>query len=131
MTNELKSKYTKKTPKEALEPPDEQLAPGYKKGREDEDRNFKGRKPEVGDKARVLVKMRKNIHPILKIGSQARLYKSYHGRHFTKRVHTISKILTKNETSRYFVNGSWRDRDQILLVSGTDAETERQVAEKK
>ena len=129
MTNELKSKHTKKTPKEALETPDEELAPGYKKGRETE-QEFKGRKPEVGDKARVLVKLRKNIHPILKIGSQSRLYKSYHGRHFTKRVHTITQILTKNGTPRYFVNAKWRDRDQLLLVSGTDSETERQLAER-
>ena len=41
------------------------------------------------------------------------------------------QVLTKNGTTRYFVNASWRDRDQILLVSGTDAETERQVAAKK
>ena len=82
MTNELKNKHTKKTPKEALETPDNELAPGYKEGRQ-KDQEFKGRKPEVGDKARVLIKMRKNIHPILKIGSQSRLYKSYHGRHFT------------------------------------------------
>ena len=129
MTNELRNKHTKKTPKEALETPDQELAPGYEKGRQKETQ-FKGRKPEVGDKARVLIKMRKNIHPILKIGGQSRLYKSYHGRHFTKRVHTITQILTKNGTPRYFVNAKWRDRDQLLLVSGTDSETERQLAER-
>jgi len=65
---------------------------------------------------------------MLKIGSQSRLYKSYHARHFTKRVHTITKIL--NDPPRYFLNAKWRDRDQFLLVSGTDAETERQVGKK-
>ena len=125
ITNELKNKYTKKTPKEALETPDQELAAGYEKGREKE-QAFKGREPKVGDKARVLVKLRKNIKPMLKIGSQSRLYKSYHGRHFTKRVHTITRI-NKN---RYFINARWRDRDEILLVSGTDAETERQVGKK-
>ena len=129
MTNELKSKYTKKTPREALKTPDEELAQGYNKGREHE-QAYKGRTPKIGDLARVLIKLRKNIHPILKIGSQARLYKAYHGRHFTKKVHKIQRI-TKNQPVRYYVNGSWRDRDQLLLVSGTDAETERQVAEKR
>jgi len=28
----------------------------------------------------------------------------------------------------YFLHGRWFHRDQILLVTGTDAETERQVA---
>ena len=127
ITNELKNKHTKKTPKEALETPDQELAAGYKKGRQKEGA-FKGRKPKVGDKARVLIKLRKNIKPMLKIGSQSRLYKSYHARHFTKRVHTITKIL--NDPPRYFLNAKWRDRDQFLLVSGTDAETERQVGKK-
>ncbi len=83
---------------------------------------------------------------MLKIGDQNRLYKSYHGRHFSKQVHRITRILDRNEPKkgpggedvlkkrggivpkRYLVNGMWRNRDQILLVSGTDGETERQIA---
>jgi len=129
MTNELKSKHTKKTPKEALKTADEELVVGYNKGRESE-QAFKGRQPKVGDKCRHLIKLRKNMRPILKIGDQSRLYKSYQGRHFSKQVHKITAI-TKNKPVRYYVNGSWRDRDQILLVPGTDAETDRQIAEKK
>ena len=32
---------------------------------------------------------------------------------------------------RFYVNGRWVDRDEILLVSGTDAETDRRVAARK
>ena len=134
ITNNLKNKYTKLSPAEAVKRPDEELARLYtetgQSGRENA-KDYKGRKPKVGDKCRVLIKMRKNIKPILKIGSQARLYKTYHGRHFTKEVHTITRITTKADVSRYYVNRRWVDRDEILLVSGTDAETERQVAARK
>ena len=35
---------------------------------------------------------------------------------------------TKQDPPRYYVNGSWRDRDELLLITGVDAETDRQVA---
>ena len=158
LTNNTKNKHTKQTPEEALKLADSVLASGYNKGRQ-QSKPYKAREPKIGDKCRHLVKLRKNIHPILTIKGQARLYKSYHGRHFTKQVYTISKIrnrkpprkkkptpeeiqaekdrvaaLTyaelKQETkpTMYFLHGRWFHRDQILLVTGTDAETERQVA---
>ena len=151
LTNNTKNKYTKKTPEEALGTPDAELAVGYNQGRK-QSKPYKGREPKVGDKARHLVKLRKNIKPILKIGSQARLYKSYHGRHFTKQVYTIKDIRNKKKKQTheerreelkkmtaaerkvatkptlYFLHGRWFHRDQIMLISGTDAETERQIA---
>ena len=151
LTNNTKNKHTKKTPEEALTTPDAELAVGYNQGRQ-ESKPYKGREAKVGDKARHLVKLRKNIKPILKIGSQARLYKSYHGRHFTKQVYTIKEIRNKKKKQSakarqeeikkmtaaqrktatkptlYFLHGRWFHRDQIMVISGTDAETERQVA---
>jgi hypothetical protein len=140
LTNNTRNKHTKKTPKEALGTPDAELALGYNKpGARESSKPYKAKVPKVGDKCRYLIKLRKNIRPILKIGDQARLYKSYHGRHFTKQVHKI-KIITpdpkkvkdppdpKAKPPRYYVNGEWRDRDMLLLVSGVDAETDRQVA---
>ena len=59
-----------------------------------------------------------------------RLYKSYHGVHFTKQVYTIMG-KTKQKVPRYYVNGKWFDRDELLLISGTDGETERQIAARK
>ena len=67
------------------------------------------------------------MRPMLKIGSQNRLYKSYHGRHFTKQIYKIT-AKTRTKAPRFYVNGKWRDRDELLLVSGVDSETERQVA---
>ena len=125
LTNNTKSKHTKKTPKEALDTPDEELEVGYNAKREEE-KAYRGKEPNIGDKCRVLIKLRKNMRPMLKIGSETRLYKSYHGRHFTKQIHKIT-AKTRTDHPRYYVNGSWRDRDAILLVSGVDAETERQV----
>jgi len=151
LTNNTKSKFTQKTPEEALKTPDSQLVGGYNKGRQ-QSKPYKARKPRVGDKCRHLVKLRKNIKPILTIKGQARLYKSYHGRHFTKQTYTIVKIqndrdreptkaqldaMTAGERKAalkptlYFVNGRWYHRDQIMLITGTDAETERQIAARK
>ena len=142
LTNNTKNKNTKKTPEEALETPDAELVPQYNDKRAQR-KPFKGREPQVGDKCRHLIKLRKNMRPMLKIGKESRLYKSYHGRHFSKQVHRITRILDRNEPKkgpggakkrggqvpkRYLVNGQWRNRDQILLVTGTDAETERQIA---
>ena len=126
ITNNTRNKNTKKTPKEALGIPDEELRVPYNATRE-QAKPYKGREPKQGDKCRYLVKLRKNMRPMLKIGDVSRLYKSYHGRHFTKQVYTIT-ALSKSKPQRYYVNGSWRNRDQLLLVSGVDAETDRQVA---
>lgn len=140
LCNNTRNKHTKKTPKEAAETPDDELRAPYNDSREKQKR-YKGAEPKIGDKCRYLVKMRKNMRPMLKLEGQARLYKSYHGRHFTKQLYKIKQISDVSRykrpddeekrpplPKRYYVNGSWRDRDQILLVSGVDAETDRQVA---
>ena len=147
----MKNKWTKKTPEEALKTEDSVLSGGHQRGRQ-KNKPYRGRAPKVGDKVRHLVKLRKNIKPILTIKGQARLYKSYHGRHFTKQTYTIVKIqndrdreptkaqldaMTAGERKAalkptlYFVNGRWYHRDQIMLITGTDAETERQIAARK
>ena len=136
LTNNTRNKHLKMTPEEALSKPDAELVGPYTDGREAH-KKFKGKTPKVGDKCRYLIKMRKNIRPMLKIGNKARAYKSYHGRHFSKQVHKITRVLSQrnddegNPTgppSRYLVDGTWRHRDQILLVSGTDSETDAQIA---
>ena len=126
MTNNTRSKYTKKTPNEALKIADEDLRDPYNANREEE-KPYHAKDPKIGDKCRVLVKMRKNIRPQLKIGGQARGYKAYHARHFTKQVFKI-KAKTRTTHPRFYVNGSWHDRDAILLIDGVDVETNRQVA---
>ena len=144
LTNNTKNKNTKKTPEEALSTPDAVLALGYNKGgtRQLPSKPYRGRDPKIGDKCRHLVKLRKNMKPMLIIKGQARLYKSYHGRHFTKQVYTIKDIRNKKDHKKkqtkqekadtrptlYFLHGRWFHRDQILLVTGTDEETDRQIS---
>ena len=118
---------------------DAELAPPYNRGRA-KNKPYKGagpKVPKIGSKARHLVKLRKNIHPILTIKGQARLYKSYHGRHFTKQVYAIKDIrnppvfgpnLRNPKPTLYFLHGRWFHRDQIMVVTGTDSETEKQIA---
>ena len=136
VTNNTKNKNTKKTPEEALSIPDAILEKGYNDGRE-KSKPYKAKQLHVGDKCRHLVKLRKNIKPVLTLQGPARLYKTYHGRHFTKQLYTINEIRNppvfgprarNPNPTLYFLHGRWFQRDQILLVSGTDAETERQVA---
>jgi len=134
VTNNTKNKNTKKTPEEALKIPDAILEKGYNDGRQ-KSKPYKGKQLKVGDKCRHLVKLRKNIYPILKIGAQARLYKTYHGRHFTKQLFRITAIKprppppgTKGPQPRYYVNGRWRQRDELLAVTGTDAATSAAIA---
>ena len=139
ITNNLKNKHTKVSPADALNRPDEELANLYNAGRQ-KAKKYKAREPKVGDKCRVLIKMRKNMRPLLKIGPVSRGYKSYHARHFTRQVHKITRIIDAPAADdpdpparapRYFVNKRWVDRDEILLVSGTDSETDRQVEARK
>ena len=78
----------------------------------------------------------------MKIGSQSRMHKSYLARHFAKGVHKIRKRLQTNKREvqadpalkpvyRYYVNGRWADRDEIMLISGVDATTDARVRGRK
>jgi len=120
LTNELYSKNLKMTPKEALEAPEAEVAKLFNAtGKRDPENKkpYKPKKiPKIGDKVRYLTKMRKNIRTLG--------YKAYKARHLTSRVFTIRNI---DSIPRYYVDRSWRDRDEIVLVSGTDAVTEARL----
>ena len=143
--NNIQQKHTKLSPADAVKRPDSELAAKFNLGRQPQ-KKYKHNHAQVGDKCRVLLKQRKNIRPHLTIKGQARMYKSYHARHFAKGVHKIQKRIVVNKAEikdlpapekeertvyRYFVNGRWVDRDELLLVSGVDAETDRRVAARK
>ena len=140
MTNNLKSKYTKLSPADAVKRPDAELSALFNAGRQPK-KKYPGKDPQVGDRCRVLLKLRKNIRPNLTIKGQSRMYKAYHGRHFAKGTHTIQKRMQVNKkltdadanlekVYRYYVNGRWVDRDEILLISGVDKETEARLRKK-
>ena len=137
LCNNTRNKNLKMTPNEALSKPDAELVPLHKRGRA-QAKPYRAGPANVGDKCRHLVKLRKNITggATFNIGPEKRAYKSYHGRHFTKQLYTISAVYPKKPQApdkrqlprRYYVNGAWRNRDQILVVSGTDAKTDEAVA---
>jgi len=70
------------------------------------------------------------------------MYKSYHARHYTKQLFRIKAIqpkpgaaggpslpdAEKGPPPRYFVNGKWRHRDELLMLTGVDDETAAQIA---
>ena len=139
ITNNTKNKHSKLSPSDALERPDEELALKVNAARE-KGKKYKGREPQIGDKCRVLLKQRKNMRPTLKIGHQSRMYKSYHGRHWARGVFKIQKKIVVNKKAarlpnvepvhRYYANGRWLDRDEIMLVSGVDADTAKALNRK-
>ena len=134
ITNNTRNKHLKMTPLEALTKRDSDLVGLFKKGRVSM-KPYKDVEPKVGDSCRHLIKLRKNIRPILEVDGLKKLYKSYHGRHFTKQIYKIRRVLPKPKPGdapkiprKYWVNHKWRHRDELLIVSGTDEETVRQVA---
>lgn len=140
ITNNTKNKYSKLSPSDAVKSKDEDLARKFNSGRQKQ-KPYKGREPQPGDKCRVLLKQRKNMRPNLTIKGQSRLYKTYHARHWAKGVFKIQKRILTNKKAvqadetvtpiyRYFVNGRWVDRDEIMLISGVDSETENALKRK-
>ena len=119
LTNNLLNKYLKMTPAEALKKPDAEIRPAYKASRE-QAKPYHIKKPvKIGDSCRYLVKMRKNIR---KLG-----FKTYKAEHFSTKLFLV-KNITKKVPFQFYVNGKWRDRDEIQIVSGTDTITDELLA---
>jgi hypothetical protein len=66
------------------------------------------------------------------------MYKTYHGRHFAKGTHKIRKRMLTNKKAmqadetvlpiyRFYVNGRWVDRDEVMLISGVDDVTAKSL----
>ena len=80
---------------------------------------MKTKKPKVGDKCRVLVNLRKLIR---KVKKGKGVYKASKGIHFSRRIYLIKHIDEKK--NRYYAGGAWKDRDEIMLISGVDGRTQ-------
>ena len=121
LVNELFNKNLKCTSAEAVAKKDSELAPMHEDTRQ-KNKRFRGRTPKIGDKCRHLVNLRKLIR---KPG-----FKTYKGAHFSARVYRVTNITTPTKPGmmpQYQVHGRWRDRDEIMLVTGVDDETDRIV----
>ncbi len=112
------------TPQEAIDDLD-RAKKRFNQTREEGDKEYmKTRKPKIGDKCRVLTNLRKLIR-----APKDGVYKPTRQRHFSRQVHRIKHIDEKN--LRYYAGGSWRDRDQIMLISGVDPVTKHLLAERR
>ena len=122
IVNNTYNKNLGMTPEEAAAGPDSSIRPKYKVSRQKSDLKYmRTQKPKVGDKCRYLVNYRKLIRKPSK-----GIYKAYKGDHFSSEIVKIRKVDEK--LMRYYCGGAWRDRDQIMLVSGVDQETIDRVA---
>ena len=122
IVNNTYNKNLGMTPEEAAAGPDSAIRPKYKVTRQESDMEYmRTQKPKVGDKCRYLVNYRKLIRKPSK-----GIYKAYKGDHFSSEIVKIRKVDEK--LMRYYCGGAWRDRDQIMLVSGVDQETIDRVA---
>ncbi len=122
IVNNTYNKNLGMTPEEAAAGPDSAIRPKYKVSRQKTDLKYmRTQKPKVGDKCRYLVNYRKLIRKPSK-----GIYKAYKGDHFSSEIVKIRKVDEK--LMRYYCGGAWRDRDQIMLVSGVDQETIDRVA---
>lgn len=122
IVNNTYNKNLGMTPEEAAAGPDSAIRPKYKVSRQKSDLKYmRTQKPKVGDKCRYLVNYRKLIRKPSK-----GIYKAYKGDHFSSEIVKIRKVDEK--LMRYYCGGAWRDRDQIMLVSGVDQETIDRVA---
>ena len=50
------------------------------------------------------------------------VYKASKGIHFSRRIYLIKHIDEKK--NRYYAGGAWKDRDEIMLISGVDGRTQ-------
>jgi len=113
------------SPAEAVKLPLKEIQRRYNRTRDDGDLKYmKTKKPKVGDKCRVLVNLRKLIRAA-KTTDKGGMYKTAKGNHFSRKVHTIK--VCDHAKLRYYAGGQWRDRDQIMLISGVDDKTQSKL----
>ena len=113
------------SPLEATKLPLEEVQRRYNGTRDKGDLLYmKTKQPKVGDKCRVLVNLRKLIRSA-KTTSKGGIYKASKGTHFSRTVHTIK--VTDHKRLRYYAGGQWRDRDEIMIISGVDEKTQSKL----
>ena len=121
--NNTLSSVTGKTPLEALDADDNALSAAYNEAR---------KKRKVPKYKAVLIKKGDRVRYLLQdvVGKYGKAlgYKSYRGKHWSAKVHTIVKV--NEQTGKFYVGGTWRGRDKLLLVPGVDRMTHDAVVQK-
>ena len=57
-------------------------------------------------------------------------YKSYRGKHWSLKAYPVVKLVDTVHSEKYYVNGAWRFRDQLLKVPGVDMQSRARVVQK-
>ena len=132
--NNTLSSVTGKTPMEALDVADATLAASYRQAHQKRRvAKYKAVSIKKGDRVRYLLLSEVGKH------GKALQYKSYRGKHWSAKVHTIVKIRWEKRgnpperiegTDSYYVAQKWRDRDKLLKVPGIDRLTHDAVVSK-
>ena len=113
------------SPAEAVKLSPEEVTRRYNRTRDEGDMNYmKTKKPKVGDKCRVLVNLRKLIRNA-KTTDKGGAYKASKGEHFSRKVYRIK--VCDHKRMRYYAGGQWRDRDEIMIISGVDEKTQSKL----
>ena len=130
--NNTKSGVSGFTPEEALGQPDQTLKAASKAAKDKRKiPKYSAVLIKVGDKVRYQMKDIVGKH------GKALAYKSYRGKQWSADVYPVVKYNKHEEigaegekqpgTGKYYVGGTWRFRDKLLLVPGVDATTRAMV----
>ena len=123
--NNTISSITKKTPLEAVDEDDKVLTQRYlefyKKKRT---AKYKSKELQKGDLVRYILEDVTGKH------GGALAYKSYRGKHWSKKAYPITRMVNNAYQEKYFVHGEWKMRDELLYIPGVDMESRKVVVEK-
>ena len=124
--NNTVSGITGKTPLEALETNDKVLTEKYGEYHKRKHlAKYKAVNIDVGDRVRYILKTVTGKH------GKALAYKSYRGKHWSMTTYVVVKKTDNvHQGLKFYVNGKYRFRDELLKVPGVDLLTRARVVEK-
>ena len=123
--NNTISKVTGKTPLEAVGSDDKTLTEAYSKYQKRKRlARYKAVPIQKGDLCRYVLQSETGKN------GKALQYKSYRGKHWSLKAYPVVKLVDTVHSEKYYVNGAWRFRDQLLKVPGVDMQSRARVVQK-
>ena len=123
--NNTISKVTGKTPLEAVGSDDKTLTESYSKYQKRKRlARYKAVPIQKGDLCRYVLQSETGKN------GKALQYKSYRGKHWSLKAYPVVKLVDTVHSEKYYVNGAWRFRDQLLKVPGVDMVSRARVVQK-
>ena len=123
--NNTISKVTGKTPLEAVSGEDKVLTEAYSKYQKRKRlARYKAVPIQKGDLCRYVLQSETGKN------GKALQYKSYRGKHWSLKAYPVVKLVDTVHSEKYYVNGAWRFREQLLKVPGVDMVSRARVVQK-